>query len=130
MYVELYSHFIPDEEVIKSKNESLQHKSGVSGNLITFYTNVAHLRLRTPAGDFVDLSREYRVFHPHSNRQLTSIRLNVAYVAQKGTLLPFIVVYHDLNRRSFRRMLTDMEGSTAERVNVTAPGHRAVSLRR
>lgn len=122
MDVELHSHFIPDEEAMKSKNELLQGETGLSGNLIAFYTSFTHLRLRTQPGDFVGLSREYRVFHPHTNRQLTSIRLNVDYVARKGTLLPFMVVDYDPDRRSFQLMLTDMEASAAERVNVTAHG--------
>lgn len=122
MDVELRSHFIPDEEAMKSKNELLQGEIGLSGNLIAFYTSFTHLRRRTPPGDFVGLSREYRVFHPHTNRQLTSIRLNVDYMARKGTLLPFMVVDYDPDRRSFRLMLIDMEASAAERVNVTAQG--------
>lgn len=122
MDAELRSHFIPDEEDIKSKGESLHHQGGFSGGLIAFYTSVVHLRLRTPPGDFVGTSREYRVFHPQMNRQLTSIRLNVAYVAQKGTLLPFIVVDHDPDRRSLRLMLISKEGGTVERVNVTSQG--------
>lgn len=122
MDVELQSHFIPDEDDIKSKNASLPHQGGFPGGLVAFYTSVAYLRLRTPPGDFVGTSREYRVFHPQMNRQLTSIRLNVAYVAQKGTLLPFIVVDYDSERRSFRLMLISMEGSTVERVNVTSQG--------
>lgn len=122
MDVELRDHFIPDEEDIPSRNESLEHQSDSLSGLIAFYTSIAYLKLRTPPGDFVGLSREYRVFHPQTNRQLTSIRLNVAYVAQNGTLLPFIVVYHDPDKRSFRLMLISKEGNTAERVNVTAQG--------
>lgn len=56
------------------------------------------------------------------NRQLTSIRLNVSYVAQKGTLLPFIVIDHEPDKQSFRLMLISMEGNTVERVNVTSQG--------
>lgn len=122
MDVGLRSHFIPDENDMNSKNESLQHQEGVSSGLIAFYTSVAYLRLRAPPGDFVGTSREYRVFHPQMNRQLTSIRLNVSYVAQKGTLLPFIVIGHDPDRRSFRLMLISTEGNTVERVNVTSQG--------
>lgn len=119
---ELRSHFIPNEEGIRNKNELLRQENDYSSSLIAFYTSMAHLRLRTPPGDFVGTSREYRVFHPQTNRQLTSIRLNVAYVAQKGTLLPFIVIDHDPERRSFRLMLISMEGNTVERVNVTSQG--------
>ncbi|KAL1848495.1 hypothetical protein Daus18300_013596 [Diaporthe australafricana] len=122
MDVELRDHFIPDEEDIRSRNEPLEHQSDSSSGLIAFYTSIAYLKLRTPPGDFVGLSREYRVFHPHTNRQLTSIRLNVAYVAQNGTLLPFIVAYHDPDKRSFRLMLISKEGTTAERLNVTSQG--------
>lgn len=107
---------------MKSKIEPLQHQESSSRGLIAFYTSVAYLRLRVLPGDFVGTSREYRVFHPEMNRQLTSIRLNVAYVADKGTLLPFIVVDYDPERRSFRLMLISMEGSTVERVNVTSQG--------
>lgn len=122
MDVELRSHFIPNEDEIKSKNASLLRQGGFSGGWIAFYTSVAYLRLRTPLGDFVGTSREYRVFHPQLNRQLTSIRLNVAYVAQKGTLLPFIVVDYDSERRSFRLMLISVEGDMVERVNVSSQG--------
>lgn len=120
--VELRSHFIPNEEDLKSENESLQHREGVPSCLIAFYTSIAYLRFRVPPGDFVGSSWEYHVFHPQMNRQLTSIRLNVSYVAQKGTLLPFIIIYHNPDRRSFRLMLILMEGKTAERVNVTSHG--------
>lgn len=122
MDVGLRSHFVPDESDMTSKNESLQHSEGVSSGLIAFYTSIAYLRLRTPPGDFVGTSREYRVFHPQMNRQLTSIRLNVSYVAQQGTFLPFVVIDHDPDRRSFRLMLVSMEGNTVERVNVTSQG--------
>lgn len=122
MDFELRGHFIPNEDDIKSKNESLQHQEGISSGLIAFYSSLAYLRLRTLPGDFVGTSREYRVFHPQMNRQLTSIRLNVSYVAQQGTLLPFIVIDHDPDRRSFRLMLISMEGNTVERVNVTSQG--------
>ncbi|KAG6357304.1 hypothetical protein INS49_015182 [Diaporthe citri] len=122
MDVELRSHFIPNEDDIKSKNELLLNQGGFSGGLIAFHTSIAHLRLRTPPGDFVGSSREYRVFHPQTNQQITSIRLNVSYVAQKGTMLPFIVVDYDQERRSFRLMLISMEGNTVERVNVTSQG--------
>lgn len=122
MDVELRSHFVPNEESIRTKNESLRQEDNSPRSLIAFFTSMAHLRLRTPPGDFVGTSREYRVFHPQTNRQLTSIRLNVAYVAQKGTLLPFIVIGHDPERRSFRLMLISMEGNLVERVNVTAQG--------
>lgn len=123
MDAELRSHFIPNEDDIKSKNEFL-HQGEFSGNLIAFYTSVSYLRLRALPGDLVGTSREYRVFHPQTNRQLTSIHLKVAYVAQKGTMLPFIVADHDPDRRSFRLMLISMEGSTVERVNVTSQGRR------
>lgn len=122
MDVELRSHFVPNEEDIRTKNESLRQEDRDSSSLIAFYTSMAHLRLRPPPGDFVGTSREYRVFHPQTNRQLTSIRLSVAYVAQKGTLLPFIVIDHDPERRSFRLMLISVEGNTVERVNVTSQG--------
>lgn len=122
MDAELRSHFVPDEEDMRSKIEPLHHQGGFSGGMIAFYTSVAHLRLRTPPGDFVGTSREYRVFHPQMNRQLTSIRLNVGYVRQKGTLLPFIVVNYDPDRRSFRLMLISIEGNRVERVNVTSQG--------
>lgn len=120
MDVGLRSHFIPDESDMRSKNRSLQHQEGVSSGLIAFYTSMAYLRLRTPPGGFVGTSREYRVLHPQMNRQLTSIRLNVSYVAQQGTLLPFIVIDHDQDKRAFRLMLVYMEGDTVERVNVTS----------
>ncbi|KAG8159248.1 hypothetical protein KVR01_010909 [Diaporthe batatas] len=119
---DLRSHFVPDEESIRSKQELLQSQESGSSNLIAFYTSLAYLRLRAPPGDFVGPSREYRVIHPYTNRQLTSICLNVAYVARKGTHLPFIVVGHNPDRQSFRLMLMDIEGSRAERVNVTAQG--------
>lgn len=122
MDIDLRSHFVPDEESIRSKHELLGSQKAASSNLIAFYTSFAHLRLRAPPGDFVGPSREYGVLHPHTSRQLTSIRLNAAYVARKGTYLPFIAVGHNPDRRSFRLMLIDLQGSTAERVNVTAQG--------
>lgn len=122
MDVELRSHFIPDEDDIKTTNESLQRQEDVSSGLIAFHTSIAYLRLRTPPGDFVGRSREYRVFHPQINRQIATIRLNVAYVTQRGTLLPFIAVDYDPERQSFRLMLISMEGNTVERVNVTSQG--------
>lgn len=122
MDVELRSHFLPNEEDMKFKTQSLQNEEAISNGLIAFYTSIAYLRLRTPPGDIVGTSREYRVFHPQMNRQLTSIRLNVDFVAQKGTLLPFIVIDYDPDRRSFRLMLISTEGNIVERVNVTSQG--------
>lgn len=120
-YAKTRERFFQKKET-QSNNEWLQHQGDCSTGLIAFYTSVAYLRLRTPPGSIVGLSREYHVLHPRSNRQLTRIRLNVAYVAQNGTLLPFIVVYHNPDKRSFRLMLISMDGNTAERVNVTVQG--------
>lgn len=119
---ELRRHFIPNEEDIESKSESLQHGGGFMSGVIAFYTSVAHLRLRDPTRDFVDEWLEYGVCHPHTNWQITSIRLNVSYVAENGTLLPFMVIAHDPGRRTFRLMLISRGRDTVERVNVTTPG--------
>lgn len=122
MDVELRSHFLPKEEDMKFKTQSLQNEEAISNGLIAFYTSIAYLRLRTLPGDFVGTSREYHVFHPQMNLRLTSISLNVSYVAQHGTLLPFIAIDYDPDRRSFRLMLISTEGKTVERVNVTSQG--------
>lgn len=116
----LLSHFVPNEAELQARHNDLERQENVPSHLIAFHTSFAVLKLRSTPGTAAGKSREYRVVHPQTNRQITSIQLAVDFVEKNGSLHGFIVVAHDRDRRCFRLMLISKGQFAAERVNVTA----------
>lgn len=116
----LLSHFVPDEAELQTRHKNLAREKDIPSYLIAFHTSCAMLKVRSTPGSAAGASREYRVVHPRTNRQMTSIQLPTDFVEKNGSLHDFIVIAHDRARRCFRLMLISRGQFAAERVNVIA----------
>lgn len=118
---DLVSHFIPDQDAMQLAQRRLVGKQNNPTYLISFYTSIAYMELRAPPGPGAGRTREYRVVHPGTKQELTSLHVAVSFVSEHGTLNPFIVIAHCPKAKAFRLMLVRIVDDIFFKVNVTTP---------
>lgn len=118
---DLVSHFIPDQNAMQLVQRQLVEKQNNPTYVIAFYTSVAYMELRAPPGPGAGRTREYRVVHPGTKQELTSLHVAVSFVSEHGTLNLFIVIAHCPKAKAFRLMLVRIVDDIFFKVNVTTP---------
>ncbi|CAH0045148.1 unnamed protein product [Clonostachys solani] len=127
LHPDLRSHFNVELNKMQSRHaQMVAAPRGIPPGLIAFYTSLAFLSLQAPHGLSSTPIREFRVLHPQTKRQMTSISLPEYFVELHGALHPFVIIAacEEANGRDaggMRLMLVEMEGGMCYKVNVTSP---------
>ncbi|CAH0041014.1 unnamed protein product [Clonostachys rhizophaga] len=126
LHPDLRSHFNVELNKMQSRHEQMAAAPrGIPPGLIAFYSSLAFLSLQAPRGLSSTPIREFRVLHPQSKRQMTSISLPENFVELHGALHPFVIIAacqaNGRDAGGMRLMLVEMDGDMCHKVNVTSP---------
>ncbi|VUC31375.1 unnamed protein product [Clonostachys rosea] len=126
LHPDLRSHFNVELNKMQYRHEQMiAAPQGIPPGLIAFYSSLAFLSLQAPHGLSSTPIREFRVLHPQTRRQMTSISLPENFVELHGALHPFVIIAAcEANGRDaggMRLMLVEMGGDICHKVNVTSP---------